>query len=263
MTTEITKLIPPEAQGIPLSPRGQVMLRSVGEAAGFASLMAASGMLPPKVTVPSAVVAIIAGASIGLNPFESVQSIAVVNGRPSLYGDGLKAVVQGSGVWEGEKVEWYKDKDGNIVACQVTVKRKGNPEPIVGRFSKKLAQQAGLWGKPGPWTQYPDRMMLARARTFALRDGFADCLKGVRSVEEEQDIALTRDSEPVPVLSAPAAPVAQLPKPRRTRRASASEILDVMDSPDPALSPATGAKAPVEATMEAPVEEPDDFLKAS
>lgn len=261
MTTEMTKLIPAEAQTITLTPKGQVMLKTVGEAAAFASLMAASGMLPPKVTVPSAVVAIIAGASIGLNPFESVQSIAVVNGRPSLFGDGMKAVVQGSGQLENEERQEFRDKDGSLCAVEIRVWRKGRKTPYVGRFSVKMAKQAGLWGKVGPWQQYPDIMLETRARAYAYRNGFSDVLKGVRSAEEEQDIILA--NEPSPASSVPATPVAQLPKPRRARRASAAEIIEVVDTPDPALSPATEAKAPVAATMEPPVEEPDDFLKAS
>lgn len=263
MAAELLKLIPAEAQTIALTPKGQVMLKTVGEAAAFASLMAAGELLPPKVTVPSAVVAIIAGASVGLNPFESVQSIAVVNGRPALFGDGMKAVVQGSGTLESEHIEWFKDASGLRGAVRVTVKRKGVESPIIGEFSVRQAQQAGLWKKQGPWQQYPERMLLARARAFAYRDGFADVLHGIRSGEEEEDIALSRESEPVPVLSVPVAPVAQLPKPRRARRASASEIIEVMDTPDPALLPATEAKAPMVATMERPVEEADDFLKAS
>ena len=250
MTTEITKLIPQEAQGIALSSKGQVMLRSVGEAAGFASLMAASGMLPPKVTVPSAVVAVLAGVSIGLNPFEAVQSIAVIGGRPALFGDGLKALVQGSGLWESESVEWFKAKDGRRAAVRVTVRRKGVDSPITGEFSETLAKQAGLWGKPGPWTQYPERMLLARARAFAYRDGFADILKGVRSAEEESDI-LASEPAPVPV---PA-------KPRKTRRASAAEIIEATAEPvetPPALLPEASATEPVAESNEAA-----DFLEAS
>ena len=254
---EITKLIPAGAESIALSPKGTIMLRTVGEAAGFAMLMASGGMLPSKVTPQSAVVAIIAGAAVGLNPFESVQSIAVVNGRPSLYGDGMKGVVQGSGLLESERIEWFKAADGSISSCQVTVKRKGKPEPIIGRFSVKMAKQAGLWGKPGPWSQYPDRMMLARARAFAYRDGFADVLKGVRSIEEENDINLA--SEPATT----AVSVPQTPKPRRMRRATAAEIIEAetTDSSAGVLPTTTEADAP-EAQMETAAEEAD-FLKAS
>lgn len=262
MTNEIAKLIPAEAQTIALTPKGQMVLRSVGEAAGFAQLMASSGMLPKGVSAPFAVVSIIAGASVGLNPFESVQSIAVINGRPSLYGDGMKAVVQGSGAWESEKVEWFKDKAGLRRAVRVTVRRKGVAGDIVGEFSETLARQAGLWGKAGPWTQYPERMLLARARAFAYRDGFADVLKGVRSAEEENDIILAEQPS-------------QPEKPKRGRRASAAEIIEqgaeVVDVPDSALSPVPTAEAPATAEEPAPAPEAlppeendgddDDFLK--
>ena len=218
MSTE-TRLIPAEAGTIALTPKGQLVLRSVGEAAGFAQLMTNNGFLPKGVTPQFAVVAIVAGAPLGLNPFESVQSIAVINGRPSLYGDGMKAVVQGSGQLESETVEWFRGKDGNRVAVRVTVKRKGNPTPIIGEFSETMARKAGLWGKQGPWSQYPDRMLLARARAFAYRDGFADILKGVRSAEEENDIILA--NEP-----AQTAPVQSLPAKRRGRRASVGAVFD-------------------------------------
>lgn len=255
---EIQKLVPAGAESIVLSPKGTIMLRTVGEAAGFAMLMASSGMLPPKVTPQSAVVAIIAGAAVGLNPFESVQSIAVVNGRPSLYGDGMKGVVQGSGLLESERIDWFKATDGSIVACQVTVKRRGNPEPIIGRFSVKMAKQAGLWGKPGPWSQYPDRMMLARARAFAYRDGFADVLKGVRSIEEENDINFA--SEPATT----AVSVPQPSKPRRMRRASAAEIIEAetADSSASELPTAAEADTPEAQLVESAADEAD-FLKAS
>lgn len=259
MNSEITKLIPAGAESIALSPKGTIMLKTVGEAAGFAMLMANSGMLPPKVTPQSAVVAIIAGGAVGLNPFEAVQNIAVVNGRPALFGDGMKAVVQGSGQLESETVEWFKGADGSIAACQVTVKRKGNPEPIVGRFSVKMAKQVGLWGKVGPWSLYPDRMMLARARAFAYRDGFADVLKGVRSIEEESDIA----SGPVTT----AVSVSQPVKSRKTRRSSAAEIIaanaEVVETPAPALLPAGGTGDSATETVADSSDEPADFLEAS
>ena len=119
-----------------------------------------------------------------------------------------------------------------------------------------MAKQAGLWGKPGPWSQYPDRMMLARARAFAYRDGFADVLKGVRSIEEENDIA----SEPVTT----AVSVPQPSKPRRTRRASAAEIIEAetADSSAGVLPTATEADTPEAQLVETAADEAD-FLKAS
>ena len=100
--------------------------------------------------------------------------------------------------------------------------------------------------------------MLARARAFALRDGFSDCLKGVRSVEEESDILLANEAD-TPT------PVPQSAKARRTRRASAAEIIEAetTDSSAGVLPPTTEA-APSEAQLvESEADEAEDFLKAS
>jgi hypothetical protein len=50
------------------------------------------------------------------------------------------------------------------------------------------AKAAKLWGKAGPWTDYPKRMMKFRARGFLLRDQFGDILKGLRTAEEARDM---------------------------------------------------------------------------
>src|SRR5690606_26021257 len=50
------------------------------------------------------------------------------------------------------------------------------------------AKAADLWGKVGPWKEYPFRMLRFRARSFALRDTFGDALRGLLSAEEAQDI---------------------------------------------------------------------------
>lgn len=141
--------------------------------------------------------AIMAGLELGLSPMAALQSIAVVNGRPALWGDGLMAVVRASGL-----LEWIKEEDdGNRATC--TVKRRGEPDPVVRTFSQTQAALAGLSGK-GVWKQYPERMRTMRARSWALRDTFADVLRGIASVEEMQDVEM-RDITPA------AAPTQALP----------------------------------------------------
>ena len=68
------------------------------------------------------------------------------------------------------------------------MRRKGVENPIIRTFTIKDAKQANLWGRSGPWTQYPERMLEHRARGFALRDAFADKLRGVITTEEARDI---------------------------------------------------------------------------
>jgi len=73
-----------------------------------------------------------------------------------------------------------------VATC--AARRKDDPTEIVSVFSVADAKKAGLWGKAGPWQQYPKRMLQMRARGFALRDAFPDVLRGVISAEEAADI---------------------------------------------------------------------------
>jgi len=125
------------------------------------------------------------GAELGLRPMQSLQCIAVINGRPTIWGDAALALVQSSSVCEfvSEAVEG----DGDQMVATCIAKRRGYPAPSAIKFSVADAKKAGLWGKSGPWTQYPKRMLQLRARGFALRDAFPDVLKGLVTAEEAQD----------------------------------------------------------------------------
>jgi hypothetical protein len=133
----------------------------------------------------SCMLAIQCGAEIGLAPLQALQSIAVVNGRPAVYGDAAMALVKASHVCEyvTESVEG----DGEQMVATCTAKRRGYPSATVVRFTVADAKKASLWGKTGPWSQYPKRMLQMRARGFALRDAFPDVLKGLVTAEEAQD----------------------------------------------------------------------------
>jgi hypothetical protein len=130
-------------------------------------------------------VAIMHGLEIGLPPMQSVQRIAVINGRPTLWGDAVLAVVRASGVMEWIK-EWFEGEGETLVALCET-KRRGDPEPVRRTFSFADAKAAGLIGKKGPWQEYRPRMMQMRARAFLLRDVYPDALGGFYMREEIED----------------------------------------------------------------------------
>jgi hypothetical protein len=134
------------------------------------------------------------GAELGLGPMQSLQCIAVVNGRPTVWGDAALALVQSSSVCEFVAEQVEGDGDAMVATCEA--KRRGYPKSTVVRFSVADAKKAGLWGKTGPWTQYPKRMLQLRARGFALRDAFPDVLKGLVTAEEAQDYPVVTQAEP-------------------------------------------------------------------
>jgi len=160
------------------------------EAIALAKMMAASDIVPKdyKGKAANILVAIQFGSEIGLPPMQSLQSIAVINGRPSLWGDGALALIQGHPDFE----DIQESDTGKEATC--VIKRRGR-SPVIRKFSDEDAQKAGLLSKPGPWVQYRARMRQMRARGFAMRDSFADVLKGVSIAEEAMDIPV--DTSPV------------------------------------------------------------------
>jgi hypothetical protein len=175
-------------------------LQSFDDAFRFSKMVAASEFAPKdfKGKPESCMLAIQHGSEVGLSPMQSLQSIAVINGRPTIWGDAALALVQSSPVCE--YVKEYTEGQGDNLTAVCEAKRRGYPAPTVSRFSMADAKRAGLAGKSGPWSQYPERMLALRARGFALRNAFADALRGLITAEEAQDYPQpTVASEPVVV----------------------------------------------------------------
>jgi hypothetical protein len=162
-------------------------LQSFDDAFRFSKMVAASEFAPKdfKGKPESCMLAIQHGSEVGLSPMQSLQSIAVINGRPTIWGDAALALVQSSPVCE--YVKEYVEGQGDNLTAVCEAKRRGYPAPTVSRFSMADAKRAGLAGKSGPWSQYPERMLALRARGFALRNAFADALRGLITAEEAQD----------------------------------------------------------------------------
>ena len=166
---------------------GGLALATMGEAMQFAAMVATSDFAPQdfKGKPESCVLAIQHGSEVGLSPMQSLQSIAVINGRPTIWGDAALALVQSSPACE--YIKEYIEGDGDQAVAVCEVKRRGYPAATVSTFSMFDAKRADLAGKSGPWTQYPTRMLALRARGFALRNAFADALRGLVTAEEAQD----------------------------------------------------------------------------
>lgn len=169
-----------------------IVPQNIEEAFRLAGGIAQSGLAPKDMATPEKVlVAIMTGMELGLPPMFAVQKIAVINGRPSLWGDAIPALLYAKGFKLSERIEG--GNDARVAICEVT---RPSGEKIERRFSVKDAQTALLWSKTGPWKQYPDRMLQMRARGFAARDGAADVLGGMY-LREELDEPEMKDITPV------------------------------------------------------------------
>jgi hypothetical protein len=170
---------------------------TLSEAISFSEMLASSSMIPKQFQgkPEDVLVCVQWGCEIGLAPLQALQNIAVINGKPSIYGDAAMALVQASSVCED--VEEYFEGEGTPNPVAVCVARRKGRKPVTVRFGIDDAKRAGLWGKQGPWSMYPKRMMQMRARGFALRDAFPDVLRGLITSEEAQDFVESQLPAPV------------------------------------------------------------------
>lgn len=170
--------------------------QTMTEAMEFSERLSNSQMVPKNYQgkPTDILVAMQWGFEIGLAPMQALQNISVINGKPSVYGDAAMALVQASPVCED--VEEYFEGEGTPNPIAVCIAHRKGRKPVTAKFSVEDAKRAGLWGKQGPWSAYPKRMLQMRARGFALRDAFPDVLKGLITAEEAQDYP---EDKPIPV----------------------------------------------------------------
>lgn len=188
--TESHALQPARTQQFDLSPQ------TFEQALTFAKYLAESEMVPKgfRGRPGDCLIAMQWGFEVGLKALQALQSIAVINGKPGLYGDAGKAILLAAGcAIEEDDTEAVK-KNGRG-RCKIT--RPGRP-PVERTFSVDDAKTAKLWGKDGPWTQYPYRQMAWRAFWFAARDSSSDLLRGLPGIEEVIDTP--RDMGPAEVV---------------------------------------------------------------
>jgi len=229
MSTEISTNTAP-ARGLALA--------SFDDAFRFATMVAKSEFAPKdfRGKAESCLLAIQHGSELGLSPMQALQSIAVVNGRPSVYGDTALAVCIGSPVCEYVRETVEGDGDAMVAICEA--KRRGYEKPTVVRFSVADAKKAGLWGKSGPWTNYSRRMLQMRARGFALRDTFPDILRGLITAEEAQDYP-TPEPAREPVVVRPKFPTSESrPAAVDCGRSPATAVNPAQDTAQPPATPA-------------------------
>jgi len=196
LSTETKPAKPPVQSGGAI---GALVPRDMDQAFRLANALARSGDMIPKPfqnNPEATMAAIVRGMEIGLAPMQALASIAVINGRATIWGDAIPALV----MRRGHHIDVEFEGAGDDLVAVATLTRGDTGKTIVRRFGMADAKRAGLLGKPGPWQQYPQRMISHRARSWAVRDGAPDALMGLGVAEEASDYGpdRARDVTPAP-----------------------------------------------------------------
>lgn len=132
------------------------------------------------------------GFSLGLQWIQALQNVAVINGRPSIWGDAVAAIILAQP--DLERFYWPTPKGDEPGLC--IIKRRGFPDEFKAEFTVEDVKRAGLDKKAGPHQTYPQRMRAFRALGFCGRAAYADKLTGLILAEEAMDLPPAIDVVP-------------------------------------------------------------------
>lgn len=183
--------------------------RDLRELEGFITRICHSSVVPTayRGKPNDAIVAAMYGKECaGLGPMISLQSIAVINGKPAFYGDALPGIAFNKGmIVDMDESFEGKPYDEDFTAVCIVTRPSGSK--VTQRFSVADAKKAGLWGKSGPWSQFPKRMMQWRARSWAIRDAAPHLLFGptYEELTDQPSIGADRALDVTPRTAAPLA----------------------------------------------------------
>lgn len=158
---------------------GRVVVSTLEGAYRMGHFLHETGLCPKGVRDPAqATLIVLTGMELGLTLSGTLANIAIINGLPKIWGDAALAVVRRRDDCEGVHEELQGEGDDMVAVCVArrTIAATSEQEVVERTFSVADAKKAGLWGKAGPWSQYPKRMLQMRARAFALRDLWPDAL---------------------------------------------------------------------------------------
>lgn len=154
---------------------GEVLVRS-----GLFKVKLGNGQdAPPEVAHAQAVVKVLAGRELGLQPLAAMSGIHIVEGKPTLGANLYSSFIRKHPVYDYRVIESSRE------ACEIEFLRgKGKGAEILGRYSMTIeeAKASGLThSSKGPkhnWKNHPDAMLFARCISQGARFFCPDVFEG-------------------------------------------------------------------------------------
>lgn len=200
----------------PEEPRRDVVdgwARQIADVAKLADYIAQTDFVPGSYRgQPAAVAAaILAGREIGVGPMTALQHMHVIDGRPAMSAQLMRALVLAAG-------HTLRVTESTTTRCVLVGARRGGVEQAV-TWTMDDAKRANVAGRPS-WSRYPRQMLLARATGELCRAIFPDIIGGLAYTFEEADEI---DAPDVPAVEA-AAPTKTV---RRTRKTASKTAMTI------------------------------------
>ena len=174
-------------------------IQSFESAQRIAASLADSALVPNAYRgqqgLPNCIVAIEIANRMGMSPFQVMQNLNVIHGRPSWSSQFIIGLIQGCGRFEGFTYTETSD------SCQCFAVLKTTGEQVSGpKITLDMAKREG-WTKNTKWSTMPQTMLRYRAASAFGRFHIPDLILGIQSVEENEVIEAEVTVAPEPAES--------------------------------------------------------------
>ena len=163
-----------------------------GKAMQMAKVLSASSMVPQQYqgerNIPNILIAMDVAHRMNMPPFQVMQNLYVIQGRPSWSSPFLIAMIEQSGKFDPLRFEM--SGVGDEYGCVAWTTLKGTKERVEGpKVDMAMAKAEGWYQKNGSkWKTMPDLMLRYRSAAFFVRTNAPEIAMGLPTTDEARDL---------------------------------------------------------------------------
>jgi 5'-3' exonuclease len=171
---------PPRMSLVPMNGdyERQLEPQSMNQAVQLAQLLFKARLFGAYGTPEAVLSTVLSGRELGLSAMASLRAFHIVEGKPTMAADALRALVLKSG-----KAKSFRCTERTATAATFSTQRQ-DEEPMTLRYTIEEAQAAGLVKNGSGWTKNPADMLVARASSKLARLVYPDVVAGLYAPEE-------------------------------------------------------------------------------
>ena len=160
--------------------------------------LASSDLVPAayKNNIPNTMIALEMANRLKISPFEVMQNLDIIKGKPSWSSTFIIASINSCGRFKPLRFEFVGTPKSDDYGCRAYTEDLDGNKLIGPTVTWLMVKSEGWLSKAGSkWQTMPELMFQYRAASFFGRLYAPDILKGMQTVDEVKDVVSTIDAE--------------------------------------------------------------------
>lgn len=168
------------------------------DAQRIAGMLTKSDLVPAsyKNNIPNTMIALEMANRLNISPFEVMQNLDIIKGKPSWSSTFIIASINSCGRFKPLRFEFIGTPKTDEYGCRAYTEDLDGNKLVGPTVTWLMVKSEGWLSKTGSkWQTMPELMFQYRAASFFGRLYAPDILKGMQSVDEVKDVMGTIDTE--------------------------------------------------------------------